>query len=319
MNWSIPQRLPPGKPNPLRPPPPAPHIPPSAPPPTHVSAPPAAARVTSPVGQPAGMRAPTAPSFAGYASAPPPKPKRNWEETIGTNWLAKISVAMLVVGIAVFLSWHCNHMTPLPRIGLAMLAGVAVLAFGIFLEKREHYVILGRVSIGGGWAIIFVTTYAMRFFKGTEVLPSDIVGFVLLFLVAVAMVAHTLRYHSQLVTGAAFILAYSPVWICHSDQIFSLAANPLLSSGLVILFCRYTSFELDVMGILAAYINHFYWLQPIVERAGRHKPFDQFLPSAVILLFYWAIFRGSYLARKVKTEHEEKVSTLAALLNSFGF
>ena len=225
---------------------------------------------------------------------------------------------MLVVGIAVFLSWQWNHMTPLARIGLGMLAGVAVLAFGIFLEKREHYVILGRVSIGGGWAIIFVTTYAMRFFKGTEVLPSDIVGFVLLFLVAVAMVAHTLRYHSQLVTGAAFILAYSTVWIGHSDQIYSLAANALLSAGLVILVCRYNWFELEVMGILAAYINHFYWLQPIVERAGRHKPFDQFLPSAVILLFYWAIFRGSYLARKVKTEHEEKVSTLAALLNSFG-
>src|SRR5260370_499062 len=112
--------------------PPAPHIPPSAPPPTHVSAPPAAARVTSPVGQPAGMRAPTAPSFAGYASAPPPKPKRNWEETIGTNWLAKISVAMLVVGIAVFLSWHCNHMTPLPRIGLAMLAGGGGVTFPAF-------------------------------------------------------------------------------------------------------------------------------------------------------------------------------------------
>jgi len=248
----------------------------------------------------------------------PPKPKRNWEETIGTNWLAKISVAMLVVGIAVFLSWQWNHMTPLARIGLGMLAGAGVLAFGIFLEKREHYVILGRVSIGGGWAIIFVTTYAMRFFKGTEILPSDIAGFVLLFLVAVAMVAHTLRYHSQLVTGAAFILAYSTVWIGNSDQTHSLVANALLSAGLVVLVCRYNWFELEVLGILAAYINHFYWLQPIVERAGRHKPFDQFPVSAGILLVYWAIFRISYLIRKVKTEHEEKVSTLAALLNTFG-
>ena len=299
--------------------PPAPHVPPSAPlPPPHVSAPSSAARVTSPVGQPAGMRAPTAPSFAGYASAPPPKPKRNLEETIGTNWLAKISVVMLVLGIALFLSYEWHNLSAKERIALGMLAGIGILVFGIFLEKQERYVILGRVSIGGGWAIIFVTTYAMRFLKGAEVLPSDILGFVLLFLVAVGMVAHTLRYQSQLVTGAAFILAYSTVWIGHSDQVYPLVANALLSFGLVVLVCRYNWFELEVLGILAAYINHFYWLQPIVERAGRHKPFDQFPASAGILLVYWAIFRISYLVRKVKTDHEEKVSTLAALLNSFG-
>src|SRR5713101_4231905 len=286
------------------------------------SVPPTAARVTSNIAQPAAMRGSggSSMSFAGYAAAPPrpPKPKRNLEETIGTNWLAKISVAMLVLGIALFLSWQWHNMSALGRIGLGMLAGAGVLTFGIFLEKRERYVILGRVCIGGGWAIIFVTTYAMRFFKGAEVLPSDIAGFVLLFLVAVAMVAHTLRYRTQLVTGAAFILAYSTVWVGHTDQIYSLTANALLSAGLIVLVVRYNWFELEVLGILAAYINHFYWLMPIIERAGPHKPFDQFLPSAFMLIFYWAVFRGSYLVRKVKTDHEEKVSTLAALLNSFG-
>ncbi len=296
--------------------PPVPHVPPS------VQVPPTAARVASNIAQPAAMRGSGggSMSFAGYAAAPPrpPKPKRNLEETIGTNWLAKISVAMLVLGIALFLSWQWHNMSALGRIGLGMLAGAGVLTFGIFLEKRERYVILGRVCIGGGWAIIFVTTYAMRFFKGAEVLPSDIAGFVLLFLVAVAMVAHTLRYRTQLVTGAAFILAYSTVWVGHTDQIYSLTANALLSAGLIVLVVRYNWFELEVLGILAAYINHFYWLMPIIERAGPHKPFDQFLPSAFMLIFYWAVFRGSYLVRKVKTDHEEKVSTLAALLNSFG-
>src|SRR5262249_47045805 len=46
--------------------------------------------------------------------------------------------------------------------------------------------------------------------------------------------------------------------------------------------------------------------------------FDQFYPSAFMLIFYWAIFRGSYLLRKVHNDYEEKVSAVAALLNSFG-
>jgi len=259
-------------------------------------------------------------SFAGYATAPPrpPKPKRNLEETILTNWAPKIAITLVVLGLAYFLYYEWHVMSALAKIGLGLLSGVAILVLGIFLEKRERYVTLGRVCIGGGWATIFVTTYAMRFFPGSPLLPSDIAGFILLFLVAAAMVAHTLRYRSQLVTGAAFLLAYSTVFVGHNNQIYSLTANALLSAGLVILVCRYNWFELEVLGILAAYINHFYWLMPIVEHAGRHRPFEQFKASAVMLIFYWAIFRGSYLLRKVHNDYEEKISTVAALLNSFG-
>ena len=294
--------------------PPAPYVPPSVPP--------TAARVTSNIAQPAAMRGSGggSMSFAGYAAAPPrpPKPKRNLEETILTNWAPKIAITLVVLGLAYFLYYEWHVMSALAKIGLGLLSGVAILILGIFLEKRERYVTLGRVCIGGGWATIFVTTYAMRFFPGSPLLPSDIAGFILLFLVAAAMVAHTLRYRSQLVTGAAFLLAYSTVFVGHNDQGYSLTANALLSAGLVILVCRYNWFELEVLGILAAYINHFYWLMPIVEHAGRHRSFEQFKASAGMLILYWAFFRGSYLLRKVHNDYEEKVSTVAALLNSFG-
>lgn len=312
-------------PAPATPPPAAkpvtPHVSPPVVPP-HATVPPTAARVTSNIAQPAGMHASGGPSmsFSGYAATPPrpPKPKINLEETILTNLVPKIAITLVVLGIAYILYYEWHVMSALAKIGLGLLSGIAILLLGVFLEKRERYVTLGRVCIGGGWATIFVTTYAMRFFPGSPLLPSDIVGFILLFGVAAAMVFHTLRYRSQLVTGAAFLLAYVTVWVGHDNQIYSLTANALLSAGLIFLVVRYNWFELEVLGILAAYINHFYWLMPIVERVGRHKPFDQFLPSALLLIFYWAIFRGSYLARKVHNDYEEKVSTVAALLNSFG-
>lgn len=44
-------------------------------------------------------------------------------------------------------------------------------------------------------------------------------------------------------------------------------------------------------------------------------PFPQFWPSAIILILYWAIFRGSYVARVIHTARDETISTVAALVN----
>jgi hypothetical protein len=303
--------------------PPVPHARPDVPPlvPPHAAAPRDAARVSSSVGQPAHMHASgaTPMSLGGYAAAPPkpPKPKRNWEETILIDWLPKIAIPLIVLGLAFFLSSKWHQLSPQAKIGIGIFSGLAILGLGILLERRERYITLGRVCIGGGWATIFVTTYAMRFFPGKPLLSSDLVGFFLLFIVAGFMVSHTLRYRSQLVTGAAFLLAYITVWVGHTTQYYSLTANALLSFGLIILVLRYNWFELEVLGILAAYLNHFCWLMPI-EQVGRHQYFDQFYPSAGLLILYWAFFRGSYLLRKVHNDHEEKISTVAALLNSFG-
>jgi cell division protein FtsW (lipid II flippase) len=49
---------------------------------------------------------------------------------------------------------------------------------------------------------------------------------------------------------------------------------------------------------------------------GGHKhAFPGFITSTAILLFYWAIFRVSYIVRKCD-DRQEKVSTVAAPLNS---
>ena len=50
--------------------------------------------------------------------------------------------------------------------------------------------------------------------------------------------------------------------------------------------------------------------------AHKHK-FPEFFASAGILLLYWTIFRVSYILRRCD-ERQEKVSTIAALLNSVG-
>ena len=173
-----------------------------------------------------------------------------------------------------------------------------------------------RALIGGGWALTFFVTYAMYFVKYTQVIQTQWVDLVLLFIVAAAMVGHTLRYNSQVVTGLAFLLAFTTVAISQ-NTVYCLAAGAILAIGLVAIVHRRGWFELEVFGLVASYLNHFIWLRTVIEPMGAHKHmFPEFVPSAALLCMYWAIYRWSYVARRIQSAAQEHVSTAAALLNT---
>lgn len=240
------------------------------------------------------------------------------EEALGTNWLNKIGIVILVFGIAFFLAYQLKEMGPAGKVMVGFVVSLALLGGGVFLERRKGYELLGRAGLGGGWALAFFTTYAMYHVRAAAVLTSETLDLVLMGLVAAGMVAHSLRYRSQLVTGLAFILAFSTCTISQVT-VYSLSAGVILAAALVVIVVRMRWWELEIFGILAVYLNHFYWLYHIIEPMGGHKhPFPQFIPSAAILIAYWALFRASYVLRSVENADEERLATVSALLNSFG-
>ncbi len=240
----------------------------------------------------------------------------NIEEALGTNWLNKLGIIILVIGVALFLAYQVRELGPAGKVLVGYLVSGALLGAGIFFERRERWRILARAGIGGGWALLFFVTYAMHHVAAAQVIDSQAVDLVLLLLVTIAMVAHTLRYDSQVVTGLAYLLAFSTVTISRSNA-YSLAAGALLALGLVVIVVRKRWYELEVFGILASYINHYFWLRPIIEpMGGHHRPFPEFFASASLLVLYWAVFRASYLFRRSLQGREETTSSAAALLNS---
>jgi uncharacterized membrane protein len=239
------------------------------------------------------------------------------EEMLGANWLNKLGVIILVIGVALFLAYQLKTLGPAGKILVGYVVSAALLIAGLLFEKREPYRILARAGIGGGWALLYFTTYAMHHVEAARIISSQAIDLVLLLIVAAAMVAHTLRYHSQVVTGLAFLLAFTTVTISHVN-VYSLLASAILAAALVVIVQRRCWFELEVFGILATYLNHWLWLRPIIEPMGKHHhPFAEFPASAGLLVFYWVIFRGSYVWRRIADAHQEHVSTLAALLNAF--
>ncbi len=241
------------------------------------------------------------------------------EEALGTNWLNKLGIIILVVGVALFGIYELGALGPLGKVGISYLAAAFLLVGGIYLEKNERYRLLGRTGIGGGWALLFFSTFGMYHVEAMRVLPLNSGGLtldcVLMLIVAVAMALHTLRYRSQFVTGLAFLLGYSTVALSQ-DTVYSLSAGVFLAIGLVSIVLKMGWFELEVFGILSSYLNHLYWLYRILGIEGAHgRHFEQYHASLALLFFYWLTFRISYIARNIKTEFEEHISTLAALLN----
>ena len=239
-----------------------------------------------------------------------------FEEALGTNWLQKLGIVLLVLGVASFGIYELAALGSLGKVLVSYLAAGTLLGGGIFLEKRERYHLLGRTGIGGGWALLFFTSYAMYHVASMQVLSSLVLDSVLMLLVAGAMAAHTLRYRSQFVTGLAFLLGYTTVALSH-DTVYSLSACVILAIGLVAIVLKMGWYELEVFGILSSYLNHLYWLYRLLGINGAQgHAFPEYHASIVILLFYWATFRLSFVVRRITWDHDESISTTAAVLNT---
>jgi uncharacterized membrane protein len=263
-----------------------------------------------------------APRFAALESEPPHKTFAErlratlpLEEVLGMNLFAKLGIILLVLGFALLGRVALISMGPGARVALIYTVAGALLGGGIRLEGKERYHLVGRTGIGGGWALLFFTTYAMYHVPAMTVMSSNTLNCVLMLVVAVAMVAHTLRYNSQLVTGLAFLLAFSTVALSQGS-VYALTAGVILAIGIVAIALRKGWYELEVFGILASFGNHFYWLYRMYPDGVAGHPFPQFWPSAIILILYWAIFRISYIARAIRVPRDETISTIAALLNT---
>lgn len=238
------------------------------------------------------------------------------EELVGTNWLQKLGIVLLVLGVASFGIYELAALGSTGKVLVSALVGAALLGGGIFLERRERYQLLGRTGIGGGWALLFFTTYAMYHVAAMQVLHSLVLDSALMLGVACAMAAHTLRYRSQFVTGLAFLLGYSTVALSH-DTVYSLSAGVILAIGLVAIVLKMGWYELEVFGILSSYLNHLYWLYRLLGANGAQgHAFPEYHASTVLLFFYWVTFRLSFVLRRIPGDHDENISTTSAVLNT---
>lgn len=242
----------------------------------------------------------------------------SWEEIIGANWLPKIGITAIVIGVGFLLNHAWGSFAPSLRVLILYASGLATLAGGIFAERNERYQTLGRALIGGGWAVLSTVTYAIGHAHSVQLITSNALDLLLLLAVIGVMVWHTLKYNSQLVTGAGFLLGFTAIAL-NPDPPYNLIAGAFLVAGMTIIVQRYRWWELEVFGILASYLNHFFWLYSILSEGATGAAFPHHTVSLALIIAYWAVFRFSYVWRRVASHEEELVSTIAGLLNPLLF
>ncbi|HEV2214239.1 MAG TPA: DUF2339 domain-containing protein, partial [Terracidiphilus sp.] len=243
------------------------------------------------------------------------------EQTLGANWLNKIGIAILVIGLAFFLAYKLQTWGPGGKVLCGLAVSLALLGGGVWLERKPTYRIFARGGIGGGWALAYFTTFAMYHLQAARIVDSLPVDLVLMMLVAAGMVGHSLRYKSQTVTALAFMLGFATLLTSHVEEptqtvAFSLAASAILAIALVVVTTIRHWAVLELGGLVAVYTSHFVWLTKVLP--DNHGDFAQFWPSTALILLYWLIFRLAYVLRTPLDKREENLSSVSAIVNSGG-
>jgi uncharacterized membrane protein len=258
--------------------------------PTEPAAPPSepsGAPVFEPAFSSIGARSTAAPEIPRRVEPQPPSPppvpaqSQDWEAALGGNWLNKIGVLVLVVGIALALGYSFKYLGPAGIDTICVAGSVAMLAAGVTLERRERYRTFARGLLGGGWAALYFTVYAMQSLPAARVLYNPWAGALLLLAVAIGIIAHSLRYGSQAVTGVAYFTAFVALAI---TQVTSLSVGALvpLAASLLYIARRFSWHKMALFGLLATYLT-------CASRPDTGAPLWQ---VQALFAVYWLLFEG---------------------------
>ena len=204
-----------------------------------------------------------------------------WEALVGGSLLNKVGAVVLVVGIALFLGYSFGHVGPVGRATTSILLSVGLLAGGVRAEARPRFKVFGRGLIGAGWAAMYATAYAIYAVPATRIIGNPVLGSVVLLAVACGMIAHSLRYRVQAVTGITYFAAFAALAITPATPLALLSLIPLAASVLYLAW-RFDWYGMALFGAVATYLT-------CVSKGDAGAPLAS---SQGLLLAYWLLFEG---------------------------
>jgi uncharacterized membrane protein len=275
---------------------------------------PAVTQIPPPVSQPSDQI--PAPTFSQPVSSQPVGRGFDLEQVLGTNWLNKIGIGILVLGLAFFIAYQLQNLGPAGKVLFGVVLSVGMVAAGIRYESNQRYRLLARASAAGGWSLFYFVSYAIYHVPAAHVIDSRELDFFLMLVVAAAIVGYSLRYRSQATTALALVLSYLTVGI-HHTSVYSLGASVVLAGTVVVLALRMEWYGLELLGILATYFNHLLWAFPTIGLNILPIRSAEWRTSVTLLTFYWLLFRCSYIFRRIRNKEQERLSTASALANGF--
>lgn len=183
----------------------------------------------------------------------------DWEWLLGGNWLARVGILAVVLGLVFFLrlAFDNNWIGETGRVILGLLIGSALLGGGEYWRRK--YAVWAQALTGGGLAILYLSVFAA--FALYELIPPlPALGFFLLATLTAAGLA--LRYEAMAIAVLGILGGFAaPLLLAERlpDQRILLAYVLLLDLGVLALatFRNWRWFTL--LGLLGSLLLFAFW------------------------------------------------------------
>lgn len=222
-----------------------------------------------------------------------PKEDMSWEMALGTYWLPRLGMLIVVIGIALGLSLaiqylHGKWWLPHLRVAVGYLFCAAFLGIGLKLEaKAQNY---ARVLLAGGMALLYFVTYSTHYISYTKIIPWAPPVLLALAAICGLWFAVAQRRKSRLVAAGTTVLGHLTIflstWTLVRPHPTSVLGLMLLSLGSAVFLLRNRWYHVAALGMACSYANHTLWM-------SRCPPSDRVIDCLMalsVVMFYFFIF-----------------------------
>ena len=256
--------------------------------------------------------------------APPVPEKNSFEMRLGTFWLVRIGIVMLLTGLAFFANYAYHHIIAqlgaAGKISLLYLASGLLLVAGAWWQRRgekESLKNYAQVLFAGGLAAVYFTTYAAYHIPPLRVIGSAVVDGTLLLAWAGVIAWIADRRKSEVMALFAVGLAFFTSVITRVGE-FTLYSNLILTVAAVVFLVRNRWATLSFASLVTSYAGYAFWRFLHTDGWRWATPDENLGLGAGFLACYWLVFTAAtFLSRSEKLSGSNRAAFLT--LNNGAF
>jgi uncharacterized membrane protein len=163
------------------------------------------------------------------ADSAEPQTSGSVEMRIGKYWLNRIGIGSLVLGVVFLLLYSYQFFGVIGKLLIGFLASTILVVGGDRIARHKGEEWYGNALIGGGWALMYFSAYAMHFVPQLKIIDSFALELVPLFGVAAGAMWHGVKSKSEVIGLIATLfgilaISFGPASILSDVGYFGIAA-----------------------------------------------------------------------------------------------
>jgi uncharacterized membrane protein len=250
--------------------------------------------------------------------------EKSFEMRLGTYWLVRIGIVMLLTGLVFFGNYayqnYIGRIGPAGKVSLLYLASGLLLGAGTWWQRKAATEALrnyAQVLFAGGLAAVYFTTFAAHHIEKIRVIESPALDGFLLLGWAGFMVRIADRKKSEVLALFAIGLAYYTSIITRVGY-FTLYSNLVLTLAALFFLVRNRWATVSLASLAATYAGYGYWRFYDGSQWHWASPESGLWSGVYFLASYWLVFTlAVFLSKHEKFAGEKRAGFLT--LNNGAF